>query len=84
MWAGFASSVIERKWPPAAASSRGSNGKQASIGLKELGILFYRTRNADKAQSAPIVTPPPLPYGGETERENQCAMLADFITNYTG
>lgn len=69
MWAGFSSSsVIERKLPQGVAK----------------GILFYRTRNGARVQSVPTVPPPPLPYGGETERANQCAMLVDFITNYTG
>ena len=66
MWAGFSSSVIERKW------------------LEAAKILFFRTRNVGKGPSVPIVPLPPLPYGGETGRENQCAMLADSTTNYTG
>jgi len=42
------------------------------------------TRNDGKARSVPIVPLLQLPYGEEMELENQCAMLVDFITNYTG
>ena len=46
--------------------------------------IFCRTRNDGKARSVPIVPLLQLPYGEEMELENQCAMLVDFITNYTG
>ena len=51
---------------------------------KILFFQFCRTRNDGKEQSVPIVPLLQLPYGEEMELENQCAMLVDFITNYTG